>query len=422
MGRRREESPLEETPMDQTVAATEIGRDADTRWNARLYAAAQAINGAVPPICFSVGSLSGYYLLGPDKSLATMPVTGYTVGVAMGAIPAALLMRRIGRRLGFAVGSLVAIMAGILCAIAIMRASFLGFSAAMTLAGMSGAFIQQYRFAAADSGGPEARARAISWTLAGGIVAAVIGPQTVIYTHDLFNPIPFAGSFLAMSGLACIGLVILLFLRGDARRPAPVEFGGSRGRPLSEFLRQPRFLVAVLCGMASYALMSLTMTAAPLAIVSCGLGETNAALGIQWHVLAMFGPSFFTGRLINRYGKEKVIVLGMVLLGAGAVVALAGIDLFNFWGAMVLLGVGWNFGFIGATAMLTEVYRPEEKSRIQGFNDFCVFAAVAVASFSSGQLLTTVGWDWMNYGSFPIIALCLVSLAWLALHGRRRTV
>ncbi len=407
--------------MDQTVPVSELAHEADARWNARLYAAAQAINGALPPICFSVGSLTGYYLLGPDKSLATVPVTGYTVGVAMGAIPAAMLMRRVGRRTGFVVGSVIAIAAGILSAIAIIQATFIGFTAAMTLAGISGAFVQQYRFAAADSGNPDARARAISWVLAGGVVSAVVGPQTVIHTHDLFDPIPFAGSFLAMSGLAALGLVILLFLKGEARFPARVMAGSGKGRPLSEIARQPRFLVAVLCGMASYALMSLTMTAAPLAIVSCGLGETNAALGIQWHVLAMFGPSFFTGRLIARFGKEKVIVAGMLLLGCGAVVALDGIDLFNFWGAMVFLGVGWNFGFIGATAMLTEVYRPEEKSRIQGINDFCVFAAVAVASFSSGQLLSTVGWTWMNYGSFPIIALCLAGLAWLALVARRRT-
>lgn len=408
--------------MDQTVPITEATREADTRWNAALYATAQAINGSIPPICFSVGALTGYYLLGPDKSLATVPVTGYTVGVALGAIPAATLMRRVGRRQGFMVGSLIAIAAGILAAVAILQATFIGFAAAMTVAGVAGAFVQQYRFAAADSGGPEARAKAISWVLAGGIVAAVIGPQTVIHTHDLFDPIPFAGSFLAMSGLAVVGLVVLLFLRGEAGRPAVVAARGDQGRPLSEFLRQPRFLVAVLCGMASYALMSLTMTAAPLAIVACGLGETNAALGIQWHVLAMFGPSFFTGRLINRFGKERVIIAGMALLGCGAVVALAGIDLFNFWGAMIFLGLGWNFGFIGATAMLTEVYRPEERSRIQGINDFCVFGAVALASFSSGQLLSTVGWAWMNYGSFPIIALCLASLGWLALIGRRRAV
>jgi len=265
------------------------------------------------------------------------------------------------------------------------------------------------------------RARAISWVLAGGIVAAVIGPQTVIHTHDLFDPIPFAGSFLAMSVLAAIGLVVLLFLRGEARSGPKVYAGASGGRPFSEIARQPRFIVAVICGMGSYALMSLMMTAAPLAMVACGLGEDNAALGIQWHVLAMFGPSFFTGHLIARYGKERIIAIGMAILAVGAVVAISGIELLNFWVAIVLIGLGWNLGFIGATTMLTETYRPEEKGKVQGVNDFLVFAAVAVASFSSGQLLSSVGWDWLNYGFFPVIAICLVTLAWLYLPGRRRT-
>jgi MFS family permease len=172
--------------------------------------------------------------------------------------------------------------------------------------------------------------------------------------------------------------------------------------------------------MGAYALMALMMTAAPLAMVACGLGKENAALGIQWHVLAMFSPSFFTGSLIARYGKERIIVAGMGLLAGGAVVALLGIGLFNFWVAMILLGVGWNFGFIGATAMLTDTYRPEERSKVQGANDFIIFGAVAIASFSSGQLLVNVGWDWMNFFFFPVIAVCLGALAWLFVPRRRR--
>jgi MFS family permease len=404
--------------MDQAVPVSELASAADAKHNAFVYSVAQAINGSVPPICFSVGALTGYYLLGDDKSLATVPVTGYTVGIALGAIPAAMLMRRIGRRLGFIIGSIIAIGAGIFGTFAIIQNSFVLFTAAMATAGVSGAFVQQYRFAAADTGGPEFRARAISWVLAGGIVAAVIGPQTVIHTHDLLGPIPFAGSFLALSGLATVGLVVLLFLRGDARFPPEVHATASRGRPFGEIARQPRFIVAVICGMGSYALMSLMMTAAPLAMVMCGLGEDNAALGIQWHVLAMFGPSFVTGHLIARYGKERIIAIGMMLLAAGAIFALSGIMLLNFWTAMILLGIGWNFGFIGATTMLTETYRTEEKSKVQGVNDFIIFGAVAVASFSSGQLLSSVGWDWLNYGFFPVIAICLSALAWLYVPRR----
>jgi MFS family permease len=405
--------------MDQTAPLSEAIR-VDARHNAFVYSVAQAINGSVPPICFSVGALTGYYLLGDDKSLATVPVTGYTVGVALGAYPAAMLMRRVGRRLGFIFGSVVAILAGFLGAFAIVEGSFVFFTAAMAMGGLAGAFVQQYRFAAADAGSTEERARAISWVLAGGVVAAVIGPQTVIHTHDLLDPIPFAGSFLAMSALAALGLVALLFLRGEARFPPAVHAEGSGGRPFSEIARQPRFIVAVVCGMGSYALMSLMMTAAPLAMVQCGLGEDNAALGIQWHVLAMFGPSFFTGHVIARFGKEWIIAVGMSLLAICAAIALSGIALLNFWVAMVLLGVGWNLAFIGATTMLTETYRPEEKGKVQGVNDSLVFAAVAVASFSSGQLLSSVGWDWLNYGFFPVIALCLAMLAWLYLFAGRR--
>jgi len=407
--------------MDQTVSLsppdTEV--DADARRNAVIYSMAQAINGSVAPISFSVGALAGYYLLGEDKSLATVPVTGYTVGIALGALPAAILMRWIGRRLGFLLGSMIAIFSGIGGAVAIFQGSFWAFTAALVVAGVSGAFVQQYRFAAADSGGPEMRARAISWVLAGGVAAAVIGPQTVIHTHDLFDPIPFAGSFLALSGLTTLGLIVLLFLRGDARKAPRRSAGASGGRSLAEIARQPRFMVAVICGMGSYALMALMMTAAPLAMVACGLGEDNAALGIQWHVLAMFGPSFFTGYLIARFGKERIIVVGMALLAGGAVVALSGIGLFHFWIAMVLLGIGWNFGFIGATAMLTETYRPEERGKVQGVNDFLIFGAVAIASFSSGQLLAGIGWDWLNIFFFPVIAICIGALAWLHIPGRR---
>lgn len=408
--------------MDLTAATSQPDAESDARRNAFIYSVAQAINGSVPPICFTVGALAGYYLLGEDKSLATVPVTGYTIGIALGAIPAAALMRKVGRRLGFVIGSVVAIISGIVGAMAIVAGSFTVFVGSLTAAGFSGAFVQQYRFAAADSGGPETRARAISWVLAGGIVAAVIGPQTFIHTHDLLDPIPFAGAFLALSVLAAIGLVVLLFLRGEAREPPKIDANTSGGRPLGEIAKQPRFIVAVLCGMGSFSLMTLMMTAAPLHMVACGLGEDNAALGIQWHVLSMFGPSFLTGHLIVRYGQERIIIAGMLMLAAGATVALSGITLFHFWIAMVLLGVGWNFGFIGATAMLTGTYRREERGRVQGLNDFFVFSAVAIASFTSGQLLIRAGWEWLNYGFFPVIAICLAALAWLMVPRRRHAL
>ena len=213
-------------------------------------------------------------------------------------------------------------------------------------------------------------------------------------------------------------MVVVSFLSGQARA-APPKASLQGGRTLTEIARQPRFIVAVLCGMGSYGLMSLVMTAAPLAMVACGLGEDNAALGIQWHVLAMFGPSFVTGTLIARYGVDIIITIGMALLVACGLVALAGIELANFWGALILLGLGWNFGFIGATTMLTETYRPEERGKVQGLNDFLIFGSVAAASFASGSLFTSVGWAWINYLVFPVVAICLIALGTTAILRRR---
>jgi MFS family permease len=392
--------------------------DREARRNAFVLATAQAISGAAAPISVSLGGLTGFYLLGADKSLATLPVTAFLVGVAAGAFPAAMLMRKLGRRAGFMIGSTGGMVGGVIGGFSVLFGSFLGLVAGMAIAGLSGSFVQQYRFAAADTGSQALRAKAISWVLAGGIAAAVIGPQAVILTRNLFDPIPFAGGFFAMSVLALTGLLVLSFLGGDARRaPAPQAHAG--GRPLAEIARQPRFIVALICAIGAYMMMSLLMTAAPLAMVACGLGQDNAALGIQWHVMAMFAPSFLTGNLIARFGKEVIIGTGMALLAACGVVALAGIELHNFWIALILLGIGWNFSFIGATAMLTETYRPEERGKVQGFNDFLVFGSVAIASFSSGALFATVGWQWITMIVFPAIALCFAALA-VSVMGKRR--
>ncbi len=305
-----------------------------TRRNAVLLSAAAAFSGAIGPITISLGGLAGSYLLDADKSLATLPVSGYTVGVALGTIPAALLMRRVGRRTGFLAGASVAIFGGLIAGYAVLVGSFAVFALGLLTVGFSAAFAQQYRFAAADTGSPAFRAKAISWVLTGGIAAAIIGPQTVIFTRNLLSPIPFAGSFFAIGGLALVAILILSQLSGAAREPPPhAEQTG--GRPLKEIARQPRFIVAILCSMGSYGLMSLLMTAAPLAIVGCGFGQDNAALGIQWHVMAMFGPSYFTGRLIARYGKEPVIAIGMGLLALCAGVAATGVNLANFWAALI---------------------------------------------------------------------------------------
>lgn len=393
------------------------------RRNALILAASQAIVGACAPIAISMGGLAGLYLLGSDKSLATAPVTGFSVGVALGALPAAGIARALGRRNGLIAGTGVSAVGGLVAAMGLIWGNFWLFTLGLLFVGGGNAFVQQYRFAAADNAPPAMKARAISWVLAGGIFAAIIGPQTVIYTRDLFAPIPFAGAFIALIGLAAIGAIVLSFLRLPRDEPAAHAARQDRpDRPLSAILAQPRLLVAFLCAVATYALMSFVMTGAPLAMVGCGFGTDQAVTGIQWHTMAMFGPSFFTGRLISRFGKERIVATGLVLLLACAGVALSGIELWQFWLALILLGVGWNFGFIGATAMLTETYTPAEKNKVQGLHDFLLFGSVAFASLMSGQVYNAAGWEMLNWIVFPITLVCLAALGGLMLAGRKRQV
>lgn len=376
------------------------------RRNALLLTLAQAFNGSITSIALAIGALAGAQLLGEDQSLATVPISGLMVGMALGAMPAAALMRGIGRRAGFMTGSLVGMSGFLVCALAMAWSSFVLLTIGLTVAGVAGAFVQQYRFAAADAGDEAFRAKAISWVLAGGIASAIIGPQTVIATHATFAATPYLGTFVAGAVLAVVGMGILSLLGGTAR-DVLVGQGAAGGRGLGEIAKQPRFLVAVTCGVGSYALMTLLMTAAPLAMVEFHHGKTNSALGVQWHLIAMYAPSFFTGILIARFGKDLVICLGLVLLGVCAGIAIAGISLSNFFASLIILGVGWNFAFIGATAMLTETYRPEERAKVQGFNDAVVFGLVAVSSLISGKLFSSVGWEAMNAYAFPILVVCL---------------
>lgn len=400
-------------------AVSSASEESEARRNAFLLAGGSAIGGSAPAIAITLGGLAGAYLLGPDKSLATLPVSFFVVGGAIAALPAALLMVRVGRRAGFIVGALSGIVGGLIAGYGVLAGSFVGLSFGFAVAGIASAFMNQYRFAAADAGSPELRAKAISWVMAGGVAAAVVGPQSIILTRHWFDPIPFAGSFFAMAALAAAGLIFLFFLTGKAAS-APPAAERSGGRSIAEIARQPKFLVAVVCAVGSYALMSLVMTAAPLAMIACGLGQDTVALGIQWHILAMFAPSFFTGSLIARFGKETIIAAGLVLLAMCALIALAGIDVMHFWLALILVGLGWNFGFIGSTALLTETYRPEERGRVQGFNDLILFGFVAVASFSSGAVFSVGGWNAVNVIVFPVVAICAVALAALYLARRRQ--
>ena len=375
---------------------------------ANLYALLSAINASVAPIVIALGGLTGAYLLSDDKSLATLPVSGFNVGVALMAGPASLLMFRIGRQKGFIAGAMLGVVGVSIAGIAILQHSFLWFCVGLALAGGANSFVQQYRFAASDFVDDALKAQAISRVLIGGIAAAIVGPQIVLHNKDLLYPIPFAGAFLSGAGLFCIGLLIMTRLpneRSEKRTPVDVE-----GRTKQEFLRDPTFLTAVLCGTSSYALMAFVMTAAPLAMVGCGFEVSDATIGIQWHVLAMFVPSLFTGKLIRRFGKLPIIATGLVTLMACSAVALSGISIEHFYLALILLGLGWNFGFIGSTALLTETYQAHEKHTAQGLNDTILFGFVAFGSLSSGVAYEMVGWETMNWIAYPIGLVCLVAL------------
>ena len=387
------------------------------RRNLGLLVAVQSLGGASPPIIISLGGLVGQ-MLSSTPSAATLPVSLYQLGLALSTLPAAWLMHRAGRRTAYLLGAVMGVLSGLVAAWGISQSDFTLFCLGTALAGFYGACVQSYRFAAIDAVGDTARhAGAISRVMVGGLIAAIIGPQVVIWTRDALPMTPFAGSFYSQAALALLALPLLLLLRLP---PAPPKAAAHGARALSEIARTPQFIVAATAGVVSYGLMAFLMTAAPMAMVGCGHSVGEAALGIQWHVLAMFGPSFFTGRLIERFGKRSITGLGLLLIAASGALALMGLALTHFWGALVLLGLGWNFGFIGATALLTEAYRPSERAKVQALNDFLVFGTVAVASFGSGQLLHSVGWDGINLGMLPLVVVVLALLAWQGLRQRQQ--
>lgn len=404
-------------PDQSSNAFMSAEQNRTARRNAFLLSAGQATGGANGAIIISAGSIAGHMLLGADKSLATLPVTSFILGAALSTIPANMIMQALGRRGGYFIGCSAGILAGLIAALGLYLNQFWIFTAGLLISGVYWAFVQSYRFAAADAASDTFKAKAISWVMAGGVAAAIIGPQTVIWTKELFQPFLFLGTFLAISVLALIAMPVVTAVRIEKPKPA---HSGDGARPLSQIIRQPRFVVAALCGATSFASMSLVMTASPLAMVGCGLSTTNAALGIQWHVLAMYLPSFFTGHLIARFGKGTIVATGLILIGLAAVVALHGITLMHFWTTLILLGLGWNLGFIGSTALLTDCHAPAERNKVQGLNDFMVFGFNALASFSSGLLLTGFGWDIVNLVVFPGIIASLAGLLWLAGTANRR--
>ena len=383
-----------------------MNTDNNKNRNMGLLVAAQSLGGASPPIIISLGGLVGQQL-SSNPTASTLPVSIYQLGLALSTLPAAWIMNRMGRRAAYVLGALLGVISGVIAAQGIAHSNFVTFCIGTALAGFYAACVQSYRFAATDLVPSNEQAKAISRVMIGGLFAAIIGPQVVIWTRDALPATPFAGSFYSQAALALLALPLLMGLRLPPPQPKAVS---GEARPLGEIARTPQFITACTAGVVSYGLMAFLMTAAPMAMVGCGFSVGEAAMGIQWHVLAMFVPSFFTGKLIARFGKRPVTALGLAMIGAAGALALMGLDIFHFWGSLILLGVGWNFGFIGATAMLTDCYRPPERAKVQALNDFLVFGTVALASFGSGQLLHSAGWNGINIGMLPLVAVVLLML------------
>jgi MFS family permease len=392
--------------------------DARARRNVMVLVAAQATLGAQLPMIFTIGGLAGQSLA-PNPCWATLPITAMVIGSMLAANPLSALMQRRGRRAGFVAGAIAGALGGAVGAWGLLAQSFGLFLLGGLLTGVYLSAQGFYRFAATDTASEAFRARAISWTMAGGLLSAVIGPQLVKVTADAMV-VPFLATYITVIVLNLGGMVLFAFL--DIPRPAAPLPGADAGRSRRELLATPRIAVAVICATVSYALMNLVMTSSPLAIVGCGFQTSNAADVVTSHVLAMYAPSFVTGWFIARLGAERVVAIGLVLLAGAGVAGLSGTTLPHFFLGLILLGVGWNFGFIGATAMLTASHSPAERGRMQGMNDFIVFLGVTLASLSSGGLMNCAGgtaesgWHAVNMAMVPFLALAGGALIWLALR------
>jgi len=395
--------------------------DSLARRNVLVLVAAQAILGAQMPMIFTIAGLAGQSLA-PNPCLATLPITCVVVGSMLTATPISALMSRHGRRAGFVLGAAGGAMGAAIGAYGLLTQSFVLFLIGSLLTGIYMSAQGFYRFAATDTASDDFRPKAISWVMAGGLLSAVVGPQLVKVTAQGMA-VPFLGTYLAVIALNLVGVFLFAGLKIPTP-PAP-QPGTAAGRSRFELLATPRIAVAVIVATVSYALMNLVMTSSPLAVVGCGFQTADAANVVSAHVLAMYAPSFVTGHIIARFGAERVMTLGLVILAAAGGVAMAGVDLANFFVALILLGIGWNFGFIGATTMLTSAHTVAERGRMQGMNDLIVFGGVTLASLSSGGLMNcaggsvVVGWTAVNAAMLPFLVLAGGALVWLALRPQQ---
>jgi MFS family permease len=386
-----------------------------TRRNVALLAACQALLLTNNATLIAINGLAGL-ALAPARALATLPVTCWVAGGALATMLASLHMKRVGRQRGLMAGTLWGIAGALLCATAVWLQSFWLLCLGTLVYGVYNAYGQYYRFAAADVAGADFKSTAISLVLAGGLVGGILGPTTSRFTVDLLTP-RFMGAYLALIGFALLTLLLLRFIRvptPDAKSQA------LPGRPLAEIAAQPKFIVAVLAGAIGYGVMNFLMTSTPIAMGVCGHPYSDAAFVISSHVIGMFAPSFFTGRLIRAFGVLPVMFTGALLNFAAIGVALSGISVTQFWASLVLLGMGWNFLYIGATTLLTETYRPEEMAKAQGANDQAIFAVMVVSSLASGATVTAAGWERVNLFALPLVALVAIAILGYGMQQRAR--
>jgi predicted MFS family arabinose efflux permease len=386
----------------------------NTRRNVGLLAGCQALLLSNNSTLIAINGLAGL-ALAPTPALATLPVTGWVLGGAIATVPASQYMKKVGRQSGLIRGALIGIVGALLCAAAIAQASFWLLCFGTLVFGAYNAFGQYYRFVAAESAPPDARATAVSLVLAGGLLGGILGPATSTYTVDLVGP-RYTGAYLALVVFALLSIAVLSRIRAPE---LSAQEQAAAGRPLREIARQPKYLVAVLAGAIGYGVMNFLMTSTPLAMQGCGHSFADSAVVISSHVVAMFAPSFATGALIRRLGVIQVMLAGALLNTGAIAVALAGLSVAHFWLALVLLGVGWNFLYIGATTLLTETYRPEERAKAQGANEFAIFAMMALSSLASGMIVTSAGWDKVNYAAAPLIAIVIAALIFLSLDMKK---
>ncbi|WP_321803495.1 MFS transporter [Burkholderia sp. BCC1988] len=372
-------------------------------------AIAQALAGANSTVVYATGAIIGN-LLAPRPELATLPISVFVVGMALTTLPVGMLARRYGRHVAFLFGNLCGVVAGLGAALALVIQSFPLFCFALLFGGAYAAVVLTFRFAAAECVDEEHRPRALSAVLAGGVAAGVLGPQLVTGTMNLWSPHIYAVTYITAAGVAVLSAIVLAGVKFERKPSNPDR---ASGRPIATILAQPRFIVAMLCGIVSYTMMNFMMTSAPLAMELCGISRANANVGIEIHVIAMYAPSFFTGRLISRFGALNVTLAGLALIALAALAGLAGMTVNHFWVALLLLGAGWNLGFLGASAQVLACHRPEEGARVQSLNDFVVFGAMVVGSFVSGNLLSEFGWSLVSALILPPVVVAIIGAIWM---------